>query len=242
MSGGKGLTYQLFTSNGSWTAPAGVTNVIIVACGGGAGGQGGPKGLSARCAFGGAGAVQSASTVNVVPNTTYAVTVGQGGAGGAARTTSGGATAGSDGTASSFGSLYTAYGARSYDNMNNPACGQNAPSITSLTMFVLVGATQNPRSSGAHALSGAKGTNSGTSWIGGLGGGSGYGGFSGNTGAAGGDGGSAANATAGADGQAPSGTNYGAGGGGGGATNTGANSGAGGSGAPGFLAVCWVEA
>ncbi|MEI6607825.1 MAG: glycine-rich domain-containing protein, partial [Verrucomicrobiota bacterium] len=72
-----------FTTNGTWTAPAGVTAVqLLVVAGGGAGGRGGAAG------GGGAGGLiyygsetpASANSYSVTPGTTYTVTVGAGGA------------------------------------------------------------------------------------------------------------------------------------------------------------------
>ena len=67
-----------FTASGYWTAPAGVTQVdyLVVAGGAGGGGNGASGG-------GGAGGFRTGTALTVVPGTTYAVTVGAGGAGGA---------------------------------------------------------------------------------------------------------------------------------------------------------------
>src|SRR5688572_11163744 len=74
---------QTFTSNGTWTCPAGVTSVIVIGCGGGSGGQGGAGGAgSSNGGRGGNGAVLGCYSLAVIPNTGYAVVVGAGGAGG----------------------------------------------------------------------------------------------------------------------------------------------------------------
>jgi len=64
-----------FTSSGSWTAPSGVTsvsNLLVVAGGGGAGGMETNWGPGA----GGAGGLLQPSNVAVTPGTTYTITVG----------------------------------------------------------------------------------------------------------------------------------------------------------------------
>lgn len=75
-----------FTANGNWTAPPGVTQVILIGCGGGGGGGGG---LSAQAADthtsgggGGAGAIRGVSNYTVTPGSTYAIAIGSGGTGG----------------------------------------------------------------------------------------------------------------------------------------------------------------
>jgi len=69
-----------YTSNGTWTAPAGVTTAWLSGCGPGGGGAGGN---SATVGGGGGGGGQSviAEAVTVVPGTSYTVTIGTGGAG-----------------------------------------------------------------------------------------------------------------------------------------------------------------
>jgi hypothetical protein len=69
-----------YTSNGTWTAPAGVTTAWLTGCGPGGGGAGGN---SATVGGGGGGGGQSviAEAVTVVPGTSYTVTIGTGGAG-----------------------------------------------------------------------------------------------------------------------------------------------------------------
>ena len=57
----------------SWTAPAGVTTVHIVAIGGGGGGT--------RVGAGGGGELRYKNTVSVTPSNVYAVVVGVGGTG-----------------------------------------------------------------------------------------------------------------------------------------------------------------
>ncbi|CAB4163120.1 hypothetical protein UFOVP802_1, partial [uncultured Caudovirales phage] len=89
---------QEFTTGATtWTAPAGVYAIdcLLVAGGGGGGGV-----STANCSGGGGGGGQVIKkTLTVVPGTSYTVTIGGGGAGGV------GASAGANGTNSSFGSL-----------------------------------------------------------------------------------------------------------------------------------------
>ena len=97
------LQNQRFTSSGSWTCPAGVTQIIVWGMSGGAGGRAG-RNSSGSAAQGGAGGCAAALipvVLDVIPNTTYTITIGAGGAGG----TSG--TSGDDGGDTSFGALMT---------------------------------------------------------------------------------------------------------------------------------------
>lgn len=97
------LRSQEFTANGNWVCPRGVTQAIVMGCGGGAGGW-------APDSFGGAGgfgAPVDTQVVTVVPGTTYAITIGSGGSGGI----EGGADP-TNGTASTFGVLATFQGGK----------------------------------------------------------------------------------------------------------------------------------
>jgi hypothetical protein len=99
------LIIKDFTANSSWKAPAGCTQVILYGCGGGSGGYGG-----SAASNGGAGGFASKhgyTIVTVVPNTTYTITIGAGGAGSA----SGSSGTPSSGTDTSFGALATFMGA-----------------------------------------------------------------------------------------------------------------------------------
>lgn len=69
------LTYQEFTSSGTWTAPSGVTSANIWLLGGGGGGG------NNRTGTGGGGATPKIwLDVPVTPGTGYAITIGAGGA------------------------------------------------------------------------------------------------------------------------------------------------------------------
>jgi len=99
-------------STQAWVAPFDVTEVDVILCGGGAGGQGG-----FNAAFGCAGGSGSATTalLTVVPGTSYTITIGAGSAGG----TSTGAI--SAGGTSSFGALLSIAGGGSSDPMTSRA-------------------------------------------------------------------------------------------------------------------------
>ena len=113
------LIRRVFNSSGSWVCPAGVTSVIVWGMGGGAGGGGG-QGANAGTGggaggYGGLGTYLQAVVLTVVPNTTYTITIGAGGAGGSATTFAQAVSLafGSAGGDSSFGALMTFYGAPS---------------------------------------------------------------------------------------------------------------------------------
>lgn len=112
-------TEAAFTIPGtySWVCPQGVTSVSVVCVGGGAGGSGSNGGVSGY--GGGGGALAYLNNFIVIPGNSYAVVVGNGGAGG---TVSGiYLTAGSAGGVSSFGSNNCiAYGGAGLNN-NTPA-------------------------------------------------------------------------------------------------------------------------
>src|ERR1041384_1475161 len=91
---------QTFTATGTWTAPGGVTSVVVKCWGGGGGGGG--TAVNPSAGGGGAGGAFSTSTITVVPYTTYTVTVG---AAGTAGSNSGGN--GGTGGSSWFGSTST---------------------------------------------------------------------------------------------------------------------------------------
>jgi len=90
-------TKATFSSSGTWTCPAGITEVIVLGTGGGGGGAGSS---GSEQATGGLGSGQRMQFVSVVPNTAYTVTIGAGGSGGAA-----GNNAGSAGGDTSLGAL-----------------------------------------------------------------------------------------------------------------------------------------
>lgn len=89
--GGQGSRFrqELFTADGTWTSPRGVTMAWLIGVGGGGGGGGGAAGTNTVDAFGvggsgGGGALLGMIPVTVTAETGYAVVVGAGGTGGAA--------------------------------------------------------------------------------------------------------------------------------------------------------------
>lgn len=215
VTGGHGI--QLFTSSGTFTAPAGVTIVYLTMTSGGGGGGNSSGGSSGSGGGGGgsAGAYLFNYPYPVTPGNTYSITVGSGGSGG------------SNGNSSVFDAL-TLMGGNGGGNgsvtphgsgATPPSTGNSASSSTggsiSLNMIVF--------GSGADGNNGGAGSGG----SGGGGGGSAFGvGGNGNATAGGGSGGNGSNATgfcAGGGGAS------GGGGSGGGAS--------GGSGSPGFVIV-----
>ena len=96
------LITETFTSSGSWTCPDGVSEVSYLVVAGGAGGGGAVGG------GGGAGGFRTGTGLAVTAGTTYTVTVGSGGAGGAVSTLS----AGSNGGNSIFSTITSNGGGR----------------------------------------------------------------------------------------------------------------------------------
>jgi len=231
MGAGKGLTYQLFSASGTFTVPAGVTNVFLIGMGGGAGGYSGGLTSSSRPS-GGAASVPRMIVKPVTPNTTYTVTIGAGGLG-----ASGGigvnVQAGAAGGTTTFGSLATFSGAVNVNEVSTQMLNPVAFPINNQAGNFY----GEPGYGIGNSYSFPRGTNGITDYIGiGNGGVGGAGGWSG-PGGTGGNGGDPLGV-----GQPASAGNYGAGGGGGGSRNVGGNpSTAGGNGAGGALWVCWLE-
>lgn len=99
------LKTAIFTASGTWIAPVGCTQVLLIGCGGGGGGSIGAQATTAtnRAASGGAGgggSLLGTFAVPVTPGASYAVTIGAGG------------TSGNDGGDTTFGSLATFAGAQ----------------------------------------------------------------------------------------------------------------------------------
>lgn len=84
-----------FTEDGTWTCPAGVTEVIVFGQGGGSGGDS----LTSSSGTGGIATYLQPVPITVTPGTTYNIVIGQGGAAGVS-----GSTVGKAGTDTSFGS------------------------------------------------------------------------------------------------------------------------------------------
>ncbi|MBU9293117.1 hypothetical protein KTD18_16330 [Burkholderia multivorans] len=219
-----------FTSSGSWTVPAGVTQVWLSGCAGGGGGgnggaasSGGTLGWSGGGGGGGAGQPIVRQPFAVVPGTTISITVGAAGSG---------APVSGSGTGNSGGSG---------GNTVISGAGWNGGTSTTLTGGSGGGGGAFTSTAGSNATGGGPGTGYPSGGYGNdttNGNASGSGG----TGASGpfGGGGAAARAsTSGVAGLAAYG--FGAGGGGGsGVYNSGTgNGGAGGNGAPGLVILEW---
>lgn len=101
---------QLFTSNGTWLCPGGITKVWVTASGGGGNGGTANANTGGNYAYGGGGGSSGARCTKqelaVVPGTTYTITVG------------------AQGQATSFGALLTLPGG----NNGGPAFPGLAPS------------------------------------------------------------------------------------------------------------------
>jgi hypothetical protein len=208
-SNGCFTNWQLFTANGTFTVPAGITKIKVCVYGGGAGGGCGniPGGGG-----GGAGGYAE-GTYAVTPAANFTVTIGSGGIGGLSGLpgTNGGtssfgalisATGGSGGTAASFGGI----GGIGIGGYLNTSLGNGGSGSTDVL-------------SGNGTGGGGAGANISAGGFGGGAGGGGFGGGNGGNGSAAG-----ANAL----------TNTGAGGGGGGGVG-----GGGGNGAAGKVIVFW---
>lgn len=211
------LCSAYYSSNGTWVCPAGVTQVWLLGQAGGAGGDGGRNGTFNKN-YGGIGTTPYIIQVTVVPNTSYSVTIGNGGTGGAPRTTT--TPNGGVGGTTSFGALASWVGASfSYPSV-----------LTGLTVRPISENAAASISSGFAVKTGNSGTASG-SYEAGISGAPGY------TGSVPGTGGNANSAGTGTNGT--NATGIGAGGGAGGSGST--AGGSGGNGAPGQLWVIWVE-
>jgi hypothetical protein len=132
------LREQLFLTSGTWTAPAGVTQVKLVVVGGGGGGGGYNSTGGTNDGGNGGSAGVAVGNVTVVPGTAYTVTVGAGGAGGVTNAN------GTAGSTSSFGALMSATGGGA--GLTNGTIGANGAgtsgttrntntSVTTLTPF-----------------------------------------------------------------------------------------------------------
>ncbi|MDA9563861.1 collagen-like protein [Flavobacteriales bacterium] len=95
-SGGGFSNMQVFTSNGTFTLPAGISTIMVEVIGGGGGGGGGNTGTG--FGGGGMGGGYGKSYLTVTPGTNHSVVVGSGGTGGTTTCNTGG-----NGNTSSFG-------------------------------------------------------------------------------------------------------------------------------------------
>lgn len=108
------VNFQIFTSNGTFTVPGGVTQIRVLCVGGGGGGASGHQG-------GGAGGFVQTGTYSVVPGNTYNITVGSGGLGAQTVVSTNTITGNTPGGSSSFGNLLTVQGGGTPVNINGPA-------------------------------------------------------------------------------------------------------------------------
>ncbi|HDR9510655.1 TPA: hypothetical protein QDC03_005830 [Burkholderia cepacia] len=221
-----------FTSSGSWTVPAGVTQIFLSGCAAGSGGAGGGgstnvTGTGAGGAGGNAGQSVTRQAYSVVPGSTVNITIGAPSPGGTA-------------------GLPTANGGSSSAGGNTVISGTGFNGGTSVTLVGGSGSTGGAYFSNAGVPSG--GTPGANGFPKGSCGADGASGFNGNgcggAGAScpfGGGGGSGRAGATGVDGSA--GYGYGSGGGGGGGgyglSSGGANGGVGGTGMPGVAIIEW---
>ncbi|MEM0372735.1 MAG: hypothetical protein QXO69_02780, partial [archaeon] len=205
-----------FTASGTWTAPQGITYVLVEAWGGG--GAGGGRTTNGRAGGGGGGAY-AAANITVIPGNNYTVTV--------AGTTAGGSGNGANGGASYFGngSQVSALGGSGGLSSGTGGAGGSAAS-----------------SNGTVKYNGGNGGTADFTWSGGGGGGAGSTGAGGNanvgtagtgTSELGGNGGAGRNS----QGAGNAGNVYGGGGGGGVRTLSGNRNG--GDGAAGFIRITY---
>ena len=117
VGGGGGGVYdvQTFTSSGTWTKPAGVSQVRVIAIGGGGGGGSGRKGASGSSRAGGSGGYMGAYSDIIFDasaiSSSVSVTIGTGAAGAASQTTnSTNGIAGTQGGNTTFGTYAVANG------------------------------------------------------------------------------------------------------------------------------------
>lgn len=232
------LKTAVFTTNGTWVAPTGVTRVLAFGCGGGGGGAGAIGATaSTRVYRGGGGAFPQAVPVTVAGGTSYAITIGTGGSGGAGV---GNALAnpGSDGGSTTFAGV-TFFGGRGgqgdYGVQDSTGVGGGGSGGAAAVYSVTSGGLTVRARDGQRSILAAGG-------VGGIqntreagsGGGAGYG--------AGGNGGDGATVNGnGGNGQAASGIGGGGGAGGCGDNVAGRVGGSGGAGGPGILILAWVE-
>jgi hypothetical protein len=108
------LTKKVFTSNGTFTAPSGITEVLLIGFGGGGGGVGGTGAatgatIASSAGAGGGGSISSSVYVTIVPNTAYTVTIGAGGTGSVGFANGQQNTDGNPGSDTTFGSTLATF-------------------------------------------------------------------------------------------------------------------------------------
>lgn len=229
-----GLNKEYFTSSGTWTAPEGVTNILVIGAGGGGGGAGG----NTDGAGGGGASIQSTVYVSVTPGNNYSITIGAGGTGSA------GASFGNDGSDTIFGSnlaVFTGASGAGEALTQNPGVSVRETEYPPLAANIHY---PQPAAGGWGGLYGSYPANDGArNLVGGFAGGNygtqatGHGGGGGGGAGPQGSGGNGGNGSTGAGAAGASASaNTGAGGGGGGG---GTGSSAGGNGGSGYLYIIW---
>lgn len=127
-----GTTYT-FTSNGTFTVPK-TGSYSIEMHGGGGGGGGAWNGIAVGASVNRAGGYGGGSgeiyTATLKKGTSYAITIGAGGSGGAKKTTSGGD--GTDGGTTTFGSLYSIAGGYGGEGGSRKSSGSDGQCVGSL--------------------------------------------------------------------------------------------------------------
>ena len=211
--GGKSFLYNFYFDSDTFTVPAGVTTLILIGHGGGAGGLKGGHALSPFAIP--KSTLPVMKIINVDPNTTYTITIGAGGLGATNILNNGG-----NGGDTTFGSLATFKGAKgdAADYDEEAACGKSNNGVAG--------------SNSGSKLGGLGGAGSPISCY--INGNFLYGGV-------GGHGGNANSAGVGSAGTNPSPIWYGSAGGNGGQGSTSSNGGNGGNGSRGTLIVAWIE-
>lgn len=205
----------IFTANGTFTVPRGVTTVLVDIAGGGGGGGGGLNNSSS--AGGGGGGEGSLDTVSsVTPLTQYSVVVGAGGSAGA------GGGNGGNGGASSFNGISKAGGIGGQGTTSGQTGGAAGGASA--------GAGGNGNTGGGNGTAGSTGTGGGAGGAGGTGSSPNYAG-------GGGGGASGIGVTGGSGAVGALGSNGGAGGYGGAGGGGASNQGAGGIGGAGFVII-----
>jgi len=132
IGGGVNRVEYLMAGSNTFTVPSCAEYICIEAWGGGGGGQGGKYTTPYRSGGGGGGGAYGQGCFDVVPGTTYTVSVGAGGL--RSDPSSSTPPAGSDGGNSSVGTLITAYGGKG--GTNSGGLGGTSNGAVSISGFV----------------------------------------------------------------------------------------------------------